>query len=540
MRIFPVKLFLLFLIVSIGIQKTSAQNVGLLFHDINVSDGYTLFSPQQNNEVFLINNCGEKVHQWTFTETPGATCYFLENGNLLRAGKDHLEIRDWSNQIVWNYATTANGIAQHHDIEPLPNGNILCIVTDLYSKAIMTAQGRNPDITNANFKLDKIIELQPIGNNDAVIVWEWKFFNHFIQDFDATKPNFGVVQNHPELLDLNFNNGEASDYTHVNSIDYNAEFDQIMISTRHVSEIHIIDHSTTTTEAASHSGGNSNKGGDFLWRWGNQQVYKQGTTANQKLFLQHDCKWVETGFVDSGKITVYNNGGDIGDFSESSVYLITPEIIGNQYSMTNSLFNPASYEWSWNGEILGNTMLEGRQSGVQSLSNGNVLICETSFGRISEITKTGNLLWSYKNPTGSIFDGTPIIYNHNSTIIGQDNGIFKCDKYPSNFIGFIGKDLTPIGIIETENTVSNACNALSIGSNNLKNISILNPIQNNSIEFNQHLEVNALTIFDLNGRTVFSQSNFSGNSLAIQLKTSIYFMHLQKNETTFVFKIIIP
>ena len=71
-----------------------AQTIGLLYHDSGASDGYTLFSPLKNNEVFLINNCGEKVNQWTFTELPGATCYLLANGNLLRAGKDHIEIRD--------------------------------------------------------------------------------------------------------------------------------------------------------------------------------------------------------------------------------------------------------------------------------------------------------------------------------------------------------------------------------------------------------------------------------------------------------------
>src|SRR5690606_17439909 len=338
-----------------------ATSVGLQKHELSTYDGYTLFTPADNFKVYLINNCGEKVNEWTFTEKPGATCYILENGNLLRAGKDNIEIRDWDNNVVWTYGTTVNGILQHHDIEPLPNGNILCVVNDNYTLAEITAEGRNPSITSNNFRLDKIVELQPVGANSASIVWEWKFFDHFIQDFDNTKPNYGVVENHPELIDLNFNNGYDSDWTHVNGIDYNATLDQIIISTRHLSEIYIIDHSTTTAEAASHSGGNSNKGGDILWRWGNPQVYRQGTIADQKLFLQHDSKWVENGYLDAGKISVFNNGGD-GNFTYSAVHLIEPEIIANEYTLTTGRFNPQDFDWSWNGSFFGNVMFEDKKS----------------------------------------------------------------------------------------------------------------------------------------------------------------------------------
>ena len=59
--------------------------------------------------------------------------------------------------------------------------------------------------------------------------------------------------------------------------------DQIVLSNHNLSEIWIIDHSTTTLEAASHSGGNSGKGGDLLYRWGNPQAYDQGTGADQLL-----------------------------------------------------------------------------------------------------------------------------------------------------------------------------------------------------------------------------------------------------------------
>ena len=104
--------------------------------------------------------------------------------------------------------------------------------------------------------------------------------DHLIQDFDASKANYGEVAEHPELIDLNFrlsettNYRDPSDWIHSNGIDYNPELDQIVLSPSNFSEVWIIDHSTTRTEAAGSNGGNSGKGGDLLYRWGNPRAYR--------------------------------------------------------------------------------------------------------------------------------------------------------------------------------------------------------------------------------------------------------------------------
>lgn len=526
---------LFFLFISVNAQSPT---IGLLYHDTNVSDGYVLFSPSTNNSVFLIDPCGYKVNEWTFTETPGATCYLLNNGNLLRAGKDHLEIRDWDNNVVWSYATTANGINQHHDITPLPNGNILCIVADPYSKTIMTANGKNPALTPGNTKLEKIIEIHPIGTNNASIVWEWKFFNHLVQDFDPTKLNYGVVANHPELLDPNYNNGNQMDYIHFNGIDYNANLDQILISARHLSEIFIIDHSTTTAQAASHAGGTSNKGGDFLWRWGNPQVYRHGVEADRKLFMQHNPMWVENGYLDTGKISVFNNGDPSSAQTVSTAVLLTPEIISGNYTMTNSVFNPLSLDWSWGGDILGVTLSQGRESGVQAQPNGNIIVSEAIIGRVSEMTKSGTLLWSYKNPTGSIVSGNPTYYAQYST--PGVNSFFKAEKYPSTFPGFVGHSLTPIAILEDENLISANCNVLASPQfSYLENIEIQNPAKNDIIQFNSDSSFDKISLYDLNGRLIFQQDNFFGNHININLRPSVYLLQLEKGKNNKTLKLLV-
>lgn len=529
-----VKVWLLLLIVGL---KVNAQNptVGLQYYNENVSDGYALFTPETNNFVYLINNCGEKINEWTFTELPGATCYLLENGNLLRAGKESIEIRDWDNNVVWTFLMSTIGLNQHHDIEPLPNGNVLCLITDNYTDTEMIALGRDASTMGPTFKLDKLIELQPLGVNDANLVWEWKFIDHFIQDFDNTKPNFGVVTDHPELLDLNFSDPSysiiSSDFTHVNAIDYNADLDQIIMSARHLNEIYIIDHSTTTAEAAGHVGGNSNKGGDLLWRWGNPRAYGQGTTSDQKLFLQHDSKWVESGYLDAGKISIFNNaGGGLDEFSK--IHLITPEIINGVYMKENNKFKPLDFEWSWNGSFMETIVFERRKSGAMSLPNGNFIIAETGKGRVSEITKDGTQLWTYVNPSG--------YQMHNQFEIPESQEFFRAEKYPTDFIGFNGKDLTPLGLIEDVNSVSEDCIALlSIENNQTESLIVVNPVEGGTIKFNKIVRLNAIQITDLSGRIVFEHGVFEGNNVTINLPQAMYFMRLQLEDKIVTKKIIV-
>ena len=109
--------------------------LGTRHYDTTTSEGYMLFTPEKNQNVYLINNCGEKVNEWTFSERPGLTCYILENGDLMRVSRGiGIEIRDWDNNIVWSFSFSDLGMTQHHDIEPLPNGNILCLMRDNYTK----------------------------------------------------------------------------------------------------------------------------------------------------------------------------------------------------------------------------------------------------------------------------------------------------------------------------------------------------------------------------------------------------------------------
>lgn len=516
-------LAVLILFVAI-VANSQTTTVGLVYNSGNAYEGYTLFTPGKNNSVYLVDNCGQKVNEWTFSETPGATCYLLENGTLLRAGSDSLELRDWDNTLLWSYAMNANGYLQHHDIEPLPNGNILCLLTDNYTEAEMVEKGRIPGTVSTQFKLDKIIELEPMGSHDANLVWEWKFYDHFVQDHNDTLSNYSVVADHPELLDVNFQNGHNNDYTHVNGIDYNAELDQIVMSARHLSEVYIIDHSTSISQAAGSTGGNSGLGGDFLWRWGNPQVYDQGTIADQKIFSQHDSKWVEPGYLDAGKISVFNNDGDT-NASFSAVHLIEPEINNGAYTMSNGAFNPTDFDWSWSGSILGTAVDERKKCGGHSLPNGNFVVCETKKGRISEIQKDGTLVWSYVNPSG---EGISVQYDNPTNYL---TNIFRGEKYPFDYAGLSGKDLSPKGLIEDLNVLSDTCLiTLDTDQKSITWPTVINPVRNNRIELMGDVQISALQLMDLQGKVVTGSENSSILHLPEQIVSGIYLIEMQSGD----------
>lgn len=524
--------FSIFLSVTCFAQQPT---IGLRLSSMESSDGYTLFTPEKNNFVYLIDNCGRLVNTWEFSERPAITCYLLENGNLLRAGIDSLEIRDWNNQLVWSYAITSHGFPQHHDIEPMPNGNILVVSKESFDDIELLELGRNPALGNANFTLDVIYELQPIGTNEAQLVWEWKFSDHLIQEFDNTKSNFGVVSDFPELLDINFDNGQAVDYTHVNAVDFNPTLNQVLITSRHLSELYILDHSTTLIEASGHVGGSKGKGGDFLYRWGNAQVYQGGNVSDQLLHLPHDGKWVNEDCPNYGKLTVFNNLGD-GVVQASSVHVIEPVIVNDVYQMNSGAFLPSNYFWSWSGTVLGDVIYETKKCGMIELQNGNHMIGVNSTGTIIEVDQNGEVIWVYKNPSG--YDGN--IYQQNETVVVNGNIIFRAERYAPDFIGFIGKDLTASGTIEDNNSESSNCAVASTIEESIADLfSIQNPVTSQILQFKSVVSCEEMTLYHLNGKIQKSVENFNGESIELNCLPGVYFLKIRNGSNFINQKIII-
>jgi hypothetical protein len=415
-----------------GAQDTDTATVNVAAQGASF-EGYNLFSALNSTTAYLMDNDGNIVHSWATDYTPGMSMYLLENSELLHTGNVHntsfnaggaggiVQTIDWDGNVTWEYEYSSTTHLQHHDVEMLPNGNVLLIAWQYKSGAEAIAAGRDPSLlTDGKLWPDSVIEVQPTGPNTGQIVWEWHVWDHLVQDYDPTKENYGVVADHPELIDLNYAMNGGADWNHVNSIDYNAALDQIVLSAHNLSEIWIIDHSTTTAEAASHSGGSSGRGGDLLYRWGNPQAYDAGTAADQQLFGQHDAEWIEAGLPGEGHILVFNNGQGRPGGNYSSIDEIVPPVNpdGSYTLVQGSAYGPAEPIWTYTANVPTDFYAQNI-SGAQRLPNGNTLICDGPNSYFFEVTASGETVWQY-DYTGQVFqvqryapeypgfDGTPL------------------------------------------------------------------------------------------------------------------------------------
>jgi len=447
--------FLSFLLIALPFLTLNAQSqtVGLFQYDSASFEGYTLFSPMGSQVTYLMDNYGRMVHSWESDYITNLVVYLLENGNLLRSSKSQdgimmgggVQELAWDGTVIWEFPFFGPDYIQHHDIEPLPNCNVLLLVREDKTHAEAIAMGRDPALMNDTIlSTEYIVEVEQTGPTSYNVVWEWHFWDHLIQDFDLTKANYGVVADHPELLDINFAKHARPDWIHLNAVAYNPELDQIAISSRPLNEIYIIDHSTNTAEAAGHNGGNSGMGGDILYRWGNPRSYGAGTEDDQKFFAEHDVHWIKPGLPGEGNLLVFNNGSGRPEGNYSTINEIVPPVDGYNYQAPTpgNAYGPAEPIWTYQKDTP-TDFYSGNISGAQRLPNGNTLICSGATGIFFEVTPAGEIVWEYINPVTSLG-----ILEQGEPLGSKSNSVFRCYRYTSEYPGLIGKDLTPGALIE--------------------------------------------------------------------------------------------
>jgi Arylsulfotransferase (ASST) len=381
----------------------------VIYNSELVYDGLVLAVENGGTSSSLVNKKGEKVYTWNFTSNLGNDLEILPNGNLLGIFKAEspsikfggyggiTKILSPQNDVKWEYSSVSDEYMSHHDVEMLPNGNVLIIVWEKINKDIAQLNGANVDYS---IFPEKLIEVNPLTNQ---IVWEWRSWEHIIQDTNSSSLNFGNINERPEKININYNLIENGDIMHANGIDYDPIKDVIFISVFRFSEVWVIDHSTTTQQASNNSGGNYNKGGDLLYRFGNPSAYNN--LQGERIFYNnHTPNFLKKGEKGEGNVLVYNNGTNN---LQSIIYeLKMPDI----YNLIPNSNNEPQVIWSFTDPDL----YSGKISGASRLANGNTLICEGDFG-FWEVTENGEIAWKYTREDVKFWRGYG--YEYNSEII---------------------------------------------------------------------------------------------------------------------------
>jgi hypothetical protein len=239
---------------------------------------------------------------------------------------------------VWSYTETRTNYFPHHDFlriynKKLGTNTTLYIANKGISSNACVAAGCNP--TNSaytNVTVDAIVEVDASG----AVVWEWCFFDHGIQDFDASKSNYvGVgksISNYVGPLHLNLPGRPlTNNWLNCSSIDYNTNLDQIVI-TAEGGEFYVVDHGNTflVGNPAGSIALAASTNGDLLYRFGDPARYSQGSppsiqqnwsvssTGNKQIGASSQAQWIPTGVPGAGHFLVFNNGGDLFEFTPQS------------------------------------------------------------------------------------------------------------------------------------------------------------------------------------------------------------------------------
>jgi len=457
---------------------------GLTHTSDNLTPGYVLFAVPNSAFMYLLDRQGAVVHEWkgNYGVSGG---YLVDDGSLIQMAVDpdfpvfagggesgRLQKISWDGKMLWDFEYATEEYHAHHDIAVMPNGNILSIAWEAKTPDEAKKAGRKSErVPEAGVWPDKIVEIKPQGKRKGEVVWEWHMWDHMIQDHDPNMDNYGNPADHPELLDINMGRplpepitqekmdslhaaGEAwrnqtvenrgSDIYHVNAINYNQELDQIVFSLPSLNEIFIIDHSTTIEEAAGHTGGKQEHGGDILYRWGNPKNYQRGDSTDQKLFGQHDVRWVENEKPGAGNLTIFNNDIPLipDSLDYSAIYEITPptDAQGNYMISSDQPFGPQEPTWQYMApDTL--SFFASFISGAHRMHNGHTFINEGPKARFFEVTPDGEIVWEYLNqyrgeirfPNGDPKPEKPFTYwGFRSTFI------------PADHPGLVGRDLKPL------------------------------------------------------------------------------------------------
>jgi len=362
--------------------------------------GYTLLNPRrmipQNisaRELKTSNNFGQNFGLLTIVDDNGevlwyyrsdkriADLQYLKNGHILYTNVDNsiVELDLLGNIVAAWYAVNrpdgpGDGIAVdaltlHHDLDMLPNGNILALNTErrmidnYYTTDIdATAPRKNQWVMG-----DCIIEFERSGR----IIWSWNAFDYLdpMRIGYETFVNYWIRRGFPEPMD----------WSHANGLEYIAEENSLLVNFRIQSCIVKINRNT----------------GNILWIFGEPSGWPVRLSDKLITLKNGRCPWHQHSPVitSRGTLLLFDNGNyQARPFSEPAPIAETHSRVV-EYRIDEETMTA---EEIWTSEIPGDKKVVSFAMGsVQQLpQTGNIL---AGYGMLLPNDKIDQLTWDTRN-----------------------------------------------------------------------------------------------------------------------------------------------
>ncbi|MFC2131231.1 aryl-sulfate sulfotransferase [Bacteroidota bacterium] len=353
----------------------------------NPAPGYYKFDYGGKYNYFLLDNYGN--YQYADSSIQKINFYnykLMSDGNWICFGVNKFYILNQNLDILDSIVLLPGKLGfDPHDIELLPNGHYLVILSDNHvidmSELIDGGKEDAIVITSDLYEVDKI------GN----IYWSWEALDHFnvldvTDDIDLTQQSF--------------------DFNHMNSITLDLD-GNILISSRHLDEVTKIDKTT----------------GDIIWRMGGS------TCRNNEFLFYNDDNNGFNGFSHQHNLTILPNGNlllfDNGNMRE-------PQFSRAVEYQLNQDAKTATKIWEYRHDP---DIYVGAMGSAQRLSNGNTLVNWVEEG-LTEVRSDNSITFRLKfpgNPTFHIYRAFKHITKMNAVIKSiSGNGTYNFNETNNN------------------------------------------------------------------------------------------------------------
>ena len=342
--------------------------------------GYFVYSPYNGDGegkglTLLCDINGNELHRWYPPTPPGSWGYLLPNGNLFYMAKSEqinegsmpatafvggwLVELDWDSNIVWEHLNPA----QHHDARRTNSGGAMFLTLEVMpTDLVRREQGGQLDSSMEADHEGGITETTHMWADHIIevdtnrkTIWNWHAYEHLSIDKHI------ITEGEPR-----------HEWSHGNTVVPIGD-DKVLASFRNISTVMMIDKLS----------------GNILWEIGEDIISRQ-----------HDPS-----LLPNGNILIFDNGerrkNDVRIFSR--VVEINPD--------------NGQVAWEYRDTPYFN-FYSSRISGARRMHNGNTLITEGMFGRMFQVTPSGEVVWEYINP-----------YFPKGQDGYEDNRVFRCSWY---------------------------------------------------------------------------------------------------------------